>query len=290
MESYNPEHDDKFFPWIKIVGIGETGVSASNYFGDVCNEIFPERLIISSKDDIDDSRAKILDFIAGTAWLFAITDIDDLKLAAQVAECIEESKSLPTARYDLFDEFKLPLITFLILCKSAEDARLADIPENFGTWIILPEDKIAECGLTKNAAIYRTVDMTTSIIPILKKRGNLIGMGFEAITRTIGNFGRACVGFGESLDSENNSLQAVKNALNSSLFIEDIGKAKKALLVFVGKTEFLNMLEMNEAANFLDKLYQPEDSWDYTLWQVDADAPFDKDGVAAFVLATKFEK
>lgn len=218
------------------------------------------------------------------------TGSKDLELTEKVAECIEESKSLPTVC--LCDEFKWPLITFLILCKSAEDTRLAAIPENFGTWIILPKDKIAETGLTSNELIYRTVDMTTSIIPILKKRDNLIGMDFTEIPRMIGNFGRACVGFGESLDAENNSLQAVKNALKSPLLIEDIGKAKKALLVFFGNYEFLSMIEMNEAHTFLvDKLRQSEKEniWDGTLWQVDAAESF-ADGVTAFILATDFKK
>lgn len=175
-------------------------------------------MIISDKNSVADSRAKILDFITETTWLFAITDIEDLKVAAQVAECIEKSKSLPIVH--LCDEFKLPLITFLILCPSAEDARFADIPDNFGTWIILPEDKIAESGLTKNAAIYRTVDMTTNIIPLMKKGDNLIRMDFADVTEMIRNRGRACIGFGENLDAENNSLQAMKKALKSPLLMK----------------------------------------------------------------------
>ena len=270
MELYDPEYD--FFPCINILGIGETGASALNYFGDVADDIFPARLIISDKDA--DLQAKIPDFILDkTCWLFVIADVEDLNFAAQVAKTLEQSNLL---------------ITSLILCPTASDVRLADIPKNFGTWIILPEDKIAESGLTKNAAIYQAVNMTTSIIPIMKKRANFIGMDFAEIPRTIGNFGKACIGFGESLDTENPALDAVKKALKSPLFIEDIRHAKKALLVFVGKTEFLNMLEMNEAATFLDELRQAD--WDITLWQVDLDETFDKDGVAAFVLATNFEK
>ncbi len=100
----------------------------------------------------------------------------------------------------------------------------------------------------------------------------------------IGNFGKACIGFGESLDAENNSLQAAKNALKSPLFIAEIGKAKKIFLVFVGRIEFFSMPEMNEAAIFLDELMSLEE----VLWQADADESFDKDGVTAFVLATNF--
>ena len=81
----------------------------------------------------------------------------------------------------------------------------------------------------------------------------------------------------------------MKNALQSPLFLEDIRHAKKALIVFIGGVDFLNMLEMNEAANFLDELRQA-DCDDITLWQVDVDEPFDKDSVAAFVLATNFKK
>lgn len=73
------------------------------------------------------------------------------------------------------------------------------------------------------------------------------------------------------------------------LFLEDIRHAKKALIVFIGGVDFLNMLEMNEAATFLNELRQAD--WnDITLMPVDVYEPFDKDGVAACVLATNFEK
>ena len=315
MEIYNPEYD--FFPCINILGIGTTGANASDYFGKVADDIFPARLTISDKEA--DLRAKISDFIIDeTLWLFVIADIGDLKLAKKVAECIEEAKKLPTApsieipsfsappkliyteesqfptisfnHADLISkEFKLPLVTFLVSCPSAEDVRLADIPENFGTWIILPKDKIAELALSPDEVILRAVNMATSIAPIMKKHDNIIGMDFVEIPRIIGNAGRACIGFGESLDAENPALAAVKKALKSPLFIEEIGKAKKVLLVFFGRTEFLSMLQMNEAASFLNELRQA-DGDDITLWQVDLDEPFDKDGVAAFILATDFEE
>ena len=281
MEIY--EYDDEYFYQsisAKFIGIGAVGASASNYFSEVGNDLFPERLIVSNKDDLVGLQAKI----ARVDYLFVIMDIEDLELAAQVAKIIENNKT-PKSLLG----YQFPLTTFGILCPSAADARLADIPKNFGTWIILPEDKIAESGLTKNTVIYRAVNMTTSIIPIMKKRFNFIGMSFEIVVDKIGNFGKACIGFGESLDAENPALDAVKKALKSPLFIEDIAKAKKCLLVFVGSIDFLNMLQMNEAATFLNKLRKANGD-DITFWQVDLDEPFDKDGVAAFVLATDFKK
>ena len=267
-----------YYDEVKFIGIGETGASALKYFCDVGNDILPERLLIFDKDDIADSWEKVSDYIADCEWLFVITDIEHLEVAETLVKGVEEQKN----------SLIFPSVTILTLCPSATNVRLADIPENFGTWIILPEDKIVETSLTRNELIYRAVNMTTSIIPIMKKRDNLIGMDFADVVGTIGNCGRACIGFGESLDAENNSLQAVKNALKSSLFIEDIRKAKKALLVFFGNYEFLLMLEMNEAANFLyDELRQSEDN--YVLWQVDPDESA-ADGVAAFVLATDFIK
>ena len=271
MESYNPEYDDKFFPWIKIVGIGETGASASNYFGEIGNEIFPERLIIADKDYVIDSRTKILDFITGTFWLFAITDIEDLKIAAQVIERVKDSRTM---------------ITSLILCPTAQDARLADIPESFGTWIILPKDKIAATGLTPDELIYQVIDKLTCIVSF----NCLIGLDFVDVKATLKNRGRACVGFAEQrLDAENNSLAAVKKALKSPLFIEDIRQAKKCLLVFVGNLESFSMLEANEADTFLNELRQPENIWDGTLLQVVHDDAANYNAMA-FVLATNFEK
>ena len=281
MEIYNPEYD--FFPCINILGIGATGANALNYFGEVGNDFFPERLIVSDKDA--DLQAKISDFIIDkTIWLFVIADIENLELAKKVAECIEETKKLPTA--SSFDEFKLPLVTFLILCPSAEDARLANIPDSFGTWIILPEDKIAETGLTTDEVMYQVIDK----IACIQSENYLIGLDFADVIARLGNCGRACVGFAEQrLDAENNSLAAVKKALQSPLFIEDIRQAKKCLLVFVGNLESFSMLEANEASTFLDELRQPEDIWDVTLLQVVHDDAANYSAMA-FVLATNFEK
>ena len=270
MESYG-YYDEVFPAGIKIIGIGVTGASALAYFDDVAGDVFPERLIISGKDDVDDSRDKISDLIAGCAWLFVITDIDDLEVAAQFAASIKESKAL---------------LTFLILCPSAEDVRLANIPESFGTWIILPEDKIAATGLTTDEVMYQVIDKITCI----ESENYLIGLDFADVISTLANCGRACVGFAEqSLAAENNSLAAVKNALKSPLFIEDIRQAKKCLLVFVGNLESFSMLEANEADTFLNELRQPKDIWDGTLLQVIHDDTANYNAMA-FVLATKFEK
>jgi cell division GTPase FtsZ len=270
------------------VGIGETGASALDYFGKVADDIFPDRLIISDKDANSQNPfallATISHFVIGTSWLFVIMDVEDLGLAKKVAKIVESSKNLSSA--PSYDEFKLPLVTFLILCPTAADVRLADIPAEFGTWIILPEDKIAETGLTKNEAIYRAVNMMTSTASLTKAWGSIIDWDFAELPRTIGNFGRACIGFGTSLDAENNSIQAVKNALQSPLFIEDIGKAKKGLLVFSGGGDFLSMLEANEASTFLEELMYPEDGWRLLL-QVDVDETA-TDGVTAFIFATNF--
>lgn len=300
MEFYYDEEPDSFIS-IKIIGIGASGKSASNYFIEVGNDFFPERLIVSDKDDI----ASLQEKIARVDWLFVIMDIEDLELAAQVAKIIEKTKT-PMNQLG----YQFPLITFLILCPTADDVRLADIPDNFSTWIILPKDKIDETGLTSNELIYRIISVNVSLVMTVnmseihspedlkkisslsrRERNYVVGMDIIDVMETIGNFGRACIGFCESLDAENNYLAAVKNALQSPLFIEDIGKAQKVLLVFVVKKrrEFVNMLQAIEAAVFLYQFFNPA-SEDYLdiLWQVLIDET-SADGVTAFVLATNFD-
>ncbi len=223
---FDADIDEDMFPCIKVIGVGATGAKALSYLKDADTDDVFDTLTISDKNFVVESDPK-------TYWLFVIADIDDLELAAQVAKSVENYGKN-------YDGFTLPLITFLILCPSAEDTRLADIPAGFGTWIILPKDKIAATGLTNEALICRAVNMATSIAPGMKKRFTLKGgkkFGYlfggpdicDVATAT-GNGGKACIGFGESLDAENNSLQAVKNALKSPLFIEDIRHAKKFCL------------------------------------------------------------
>ena len=292
MEFYVEEDFDQVIS-AKFIGIGETGASVSDYFSEVGNDLFPERLIVSNKDDLDGLQAKI----ARVDYLFVIMDIEDLELAAQVAKIIENNKT-PKSLLG----YQFPLTTFGILCPSAADARLADIPKNFDTWIILPKDKIAECGLTSNELINRTINVTASLV--LKGRlkslnprelNYLFSMDILDVIDTIGKFGKACIGFDESLDAENPALDAVKKALKSPLFIEDIRKAKKILLVFVMRRELyigksISAMGLDEAVTFLDELINPdpEDSFPI-LFQVLFDETFG-DGVTAFVLATNFEK
>ena len=289
MEIFEIDCDDDFdfddsFPWLRLIGVGEVGAKAVSYFKAADNDNVFGTLAVPDKKFLVDSRDEILKFIADAYWLFAVADVDDLEIAAQVAACIEQPN------------YKLK--TFLILCPTADDVRLADIPDNFGTWVILPKDKIAALGLTNDEIISRTVNMATSIAPCAKKRptlrgdkkvGYLFGRDLVDVREVIGNGGRACIGFGESLDAENNSLQAVQNALKSPLFIEDIRHAKKILLVFVERYEFINGREINETAQFLWELSNadPEDAF-AILRQADVYETA-ADGVTAFVLATKFD-
>jgi len=289
VEIFEIDCDDDFdfddsFPWLRVIGVGEVGASAVSYFKAADTDDVFGTLAVPDKNFLADSRAEILKFIADAYWLFAVADVDDLEIAAQVAAGIEQPN------------YKLK--TFLILCPTAEDVRLADIPDNFGTWIILPKDKIAALGLTNDEIILRTVNMATSIAPGAKKRpqlrggkkvGYLVGRDILDVATVTGNCGKACIGFGESLDAENNSLQAVKNALKSPLFIEDIRHAKKILIVFVVRYEFLSGREAAEASIFLRELsnIDPEEAF-AILWQADVYETA-ADGVAAFVLATKFD-
>lgn len=130
--------------------------------------------------------------------------------------------------------------------------------------------------------------MTVGIIPLMKKGFNFIGMDFADVMATIGNVGKACIGFGESFDNEKAALAAVKKALKSPLFTEEIRKAKRSLLVFVGNDEILSIMEINEAAEFLNELLQPADDFCSILWQVDIDET--SDGIKTFVLATDFNE
>ena len=292
MEIY--EFDDESlddFISIKIIGIGASGASALNYFSDVGHDIFPARLIVSDENDVADLQ----DFVDHCDWLFVIMDLEDLELAEKVAKTIKITKTALG--------YQFPMVTFLMLYPTADDDRLADIPAEFGTWIILPEDKIDAIGLTSNELIYRIISVNVSLVLTVnmseihspadlskprsrRERNYVAGMDILDVMETIGNFGRACIGFGESLDAENAPLAAVKNALQSPLFIEDIGKAKKGLLVFSGGGDFLSMLEANEASTFLEELMYPEDGWRLLL-QVDVDETA-TDGVTAFIFATNF--
>lgn len=53
MEIYDDEYLDQFIS-AKFIGIGAAGASASDYFSEVGNDLFPERFIVSNEDDVNE--------------------------------------------------------------------------------------------------------------------------------------------------------------------------------------------------------------------------------------------
>ena len=212
------------------------------------------------------SDAEIKNFISDAFWLFVVADVESVKLAKKIetlANC---------------------LVTNIFSCLAADELKIIELEKNFGTLIILPEDKISETNFEKNKLVSEIITMSVNLIQdICSEQTALCGLDFFEIQDLMKNSGRAYIGIGEGF-GENAPSKAIKNALKFPLMM-DIKNAKGILVDFVGGIEDINMIEIHEAINFVEENAH-EDS--EILWQVNAVEEINNDLIKALVIATKF--
>ena len=213
------------------------------------------------------SDAEIENFISDAFWLFVVADIENVKLAKKietVANC---------------------LVTNIFSCPTADELKITELEKNFGTIIILPEDKISETNFEKNELINEIITMLINLVQdIFSEQTACVGLDFQDILDAIKNSGRAYIGIGEGF-GENALSKAIKNALKFPL-MTDIKNAKSILVDFVGGIEDVNTFEVNEAVDFISENAH-EDSC--ILWQVNA-VEDTNDFIKVLIIATNFEK
>ena len=192
-------------------------------------------------------------------WLFVVADEKNLALARK----IEKSA-------------KCFLVTNLFLFPTAEDIKISELEKDFGTVIVLPEDKISELNLERNELLIKIISSM-----ILTMDNNIIlfrAMDFADVIDVMKNSGIMYASIGEDI-AGSKPLDIVKKSLKNSLLKCDTSNTTKTFISFVGPQKF-NMIEIFEeifgAVNFIfDEIYiknirKYEDSCSF-IWQVAID-------------------
>ena len=176
------------------------------------------------------------------------------------------------------------LVTNIFSCPTENDAKISELEKNFGTVILLSEDKISEINFEKNELVSEIITMSINLIQdICSEQTALVGLDFSDIQDVMKNSGRAYIGIGEGF-GENAPSKAIKNELKFPL-MTDIKNTKGILVDFVGGIEDINMMEIHEAINFVEENAH-EDS--EILWQANAVNEINSDFIKVLVIATKF--
>lgn len=215
---------------LNIIGIGKKGTTVANNL--TTSEYSSYFKIFSIPSDIShNSCIETLNHISENhfdeKWLFTILDIEDLDIAKMIATYTKNSQS--------------HLSLFFIVCPSADDIRLAEIPNESGTWIILPKDKIIESKLDENILIYQLIDMIANTVQeVIPKKPNTYIYRFSEyfFTKSMQNRGKAYIGWSEisTISEETDFLKAMKKAINSPLMMGKVPNAQTLVISIFGNT------------------------------------------------------
>ena len=249
---------------IKIIFVGEVTTNILKFFTD--SELKNSRCINLLSVANENSETEIKNFIFDSDWIFVISDIKDLKIAEKIeklAKCF---------------------IVNLFLFSTEENTKIKEIEKNFGTAIILPENRISKIGLSKNELIYQIINMTIRMSCKIYN-GIVIGLrDFQKINTAMNNSGIAYIGISEDI-GENGMLEAVKKSIISPLMLEKIEKAKNIFVSFIGSTNdgSINFDEMIKVIKFIEKISDAE----IVMQMNEVEKCI---GVKVLVIATNFNK
>ena len=190
-------------------------------------------------------------------WLFTILNIEDLTIAKVIAEYTKNSQS--------------HLSLFFIVCPSADDIRLAKIPNESGTWIILPKDKIIESNLGENTLIYQLINMIANTVQgVIPKKPNTSTFRPSKyfFTKSMQNRGKAYIGWSEISEvyEEQNFLQAAKKAINSPLMMGKLPNAQTLVISIFGNTckipeDYPFWEKLTESISYVAKLSKTDSAY-----------------------------
>lgn len=192
-------------------------------------------------------------------WLFVVADEKNLALARK----IEKSA-------------KCFLVTNLFLFPTAEDIKISELEKDFGTVIVLPEDKISELNLERNELLIKIISSM-----ILTMGNNILcrAMDFADVIDVMKNSGIMYASIGEGI-AGSKPLDIVKKSLKNSLMKCDTSKSTKTFISFVGSEEF-SMIKLDEAMCFIFDDYFKDSNTDI-YWQVAIDENID--GIRVLIL------
>ncbi len=233
-----------------------------------------------------ESRNDILEALRGSDMVFITAGMGGgtgTGAAPVVAECAREVNALTVAVVTRPFTFEGPKR------KKNADAGIEKLKQNVDAIITIPNDRLLQVvdkktPMTKAFVIADDIlrQGVKGISDLIAVPG-VINLDFADVQSIMSNAGSALMGVGEA-SGDNAAVEAVKKAIASPLLETSVDSARGILLNFMGATDSLSMMEVNEASTTVQEAAHPDAE---IIWGVSVDETLG-DTIIVTIIATRF--
>ena len=227
-----------------------------------------------------ESRNDILEALRGSDMVFITAGMGGgtgTGAAPVVAECAREVNALTVAVVTRPFAFEGPKR------KKNADMGIEKLKQNVDAIITIPNDRLLQVvdkktPMTKAFVIADDIlrQGVKGISDLIAVPG-VINLDFADVQSIMSNAGAALMGVGEA-SGDNAAVEAVKKAIASPLLETSVDSARGILLNFMGATDSLSMMEVNEASTTVQEAAHPDAE---IIWGVSVDD--------VTIIATRFD-
>ncbi len=233
-----------------------------------------------------ESRNDILEALRGSDMVFITAGMGGgtgTGAAPVVAECAREVNALTVAVVTRPFTFEGPKR------KKNADAGIEKLKKNVDAIITIPNDRLLQV-VDKKTPMTKAFTIADDIlrqgvkgISDLIAVPGVINLDFADVQSIMNNAGSALMGVGEA-SGDNAAVEAVKKAIASPLLETSVDSARGILLNFMGATDSLSMMEVNEASTTVQEAAHPDAE---IIWGVSVDESLG-DTIVVTIIATRF--
>ncbi len=233
-----------------------------------------------------ESRNDILEALRGSDMVFITAGMGGgtgTGAAPIVAECAREVNALTVAVVTRPFGFEGPKR------KKNADIGIEKLKKNVDAIITIPNDRLLQVvdkktPMTKAFVIADDIlrQGVKGISDLIAVPG-VINLDFADVQSIMSNAGAALMGVGEA-SGDNAAVEAVKKAIASPLLETSVDSARGILLNFMGATDSLSMIQVNEASTTVQEAAHPDAE---IIWGVSVDDSLG-DTIVVTIIATRF--
>ena len=233
-----------------------------------------------------ESRNDILEALRGSDMVFITAGMGGgtgTGAAPVVAECAREVNALTVAVVTRPFSFEGPKR------RKNADIGIEKLRHNVDAIITIPNDRLLQVvdkktPMTKAFVIADDIlrQGVKGISDLIAVPG-IINLDFADVQSIMSNAGSALMGVGEA-SGDNAAVEAVKKAIASPLLETGVDSARGILLNFMGTTDSLSMLQVNEASTTVQEAAHPDAE---IIWGASIDDSLG-DTIVVTIIATRF--
>ena len=233
-----------------------------------------------------ESRNDILEALRGSDMVFITAGMGGgtgTGAAPVVAECARQVNALTVAVVTRPFSFEGPKR------KKNADIGIENLKQNVDAIITIPNDRLLQV-VDKKTTMAKAFSLADDIlrqgvkgISDLIAVPGVVNLDFADVQSIMSNAGPALMGVGEA-GGENAAVEAVKKAIASPLLETGVDSARGILINFMGATESLGMLQINEASTTIQEAAHPDAE---IIWGASVDESLG-DKIIVTIIATRF--